>query len=621
MSTNKEIYPGKASQSLLAWGTPFVFAVVILMQTTSFRHSKSPTFDETFYLNCALTTVNNGAIDERICGEGVAPLPILINYLPPAWFAGGDERVEVWKGDPSDPPLIDQARLLNSILVGIPTMLLIYLWLFRRRGYIAGLLGAALVTFSPTMTAHFSLATTDAWFTLTALIALATLTFYWKNPTKRNLLWLALTASIAISTKYSGIFLFPCILLVMTLVVLQPLKSFSKKILWLVLKRVTVSFSLFLLFTIPLTWALHLFSFSGPLKTVPYAETPDYSAWVRVLGRGPTAQKIMEVSNTHLKRPAPFAGILFQFLHNSAGHDAYLMGNVSLSGWWYYFPMSWLFKSTPIELLLTLLGFILSLFFIREVWKTTRPSPEDDSTVSSDKNSTPVSNEPTNHAPIIWLLATGILLFMLLTSRLNLGQRYLLTLYPLLFLFTIDQFWRWFQQKTSVIALFCFVCIGFQLVSIASVQPHYLSYFNSSVGGPDQGRFYLLDSNLDWGQDLPALKKALDELSPEDHESCLLYYFGTARPEAYSIKAHSLKESFPADLDRWKYLALSANHLQGLYTHSKDPFAAFRSLEPFRKVGYSIFLFDLTKPEAKQALQQAIIKLLEMETEQQLPSS
>ncbi|WP_298865856.1 glycosyltransferase family 39 protein [uncultured Gimesia sp.] len=613
MPTNKTIRSKKLSQRILAWGTPLLFAMVILIQTTSFRHSKSPTFDETFYLNCALTTVKNGTLDERICGEGVAPIPILLNYLPPVWFAGGDQRIEVWEGDPSDPPLIDQARLLNSILIGIPTMLLIYLWLFRRRGYTAGLLGAALVTFSPTMTAHFSLATTDACFTLAALIALATLTCYWKNPTKKNLLWLSLTTSIAISTKYSGIFLFPCILIIMTLLALQQLSVFSKKSLWVLLKRVTVSFTLFLLFTIPLTWALHLFSFSGPLKTVPYAETPGYSAWVRVLGRGPVAQKIMEVSNSHLKRPAPFAGILFQFLHNAAGHDAYLMGDVSLSGWWYFFPMNWLLKSTPVELLLTILGFILGLFFIRDVWKMRRRSSGDDPALSSENNSTPVSNEPTNHAPIIWLLAMAVLLFMLLTSRLNLGQRYLLTLYPLLFLFTIDQFWRWFQRKTSVIALLCFVCIGFQLVSIISVQPHYLSYFNSSIGGPSKGHFYLLDSNLDWGQDLPALKKILSELSPEDPDQCLIYYFGTAHPEAYSINAHSLKDTLPADLNRWKYLALSANHLQGLYTNSKDPFAAFRSLKPIKRAGYSLFLFDVTTPAAKQALQQAITILQKMQ--------
>jgi len=274
--------------------------------------------------------------------------------------------------------------------------------------------------------------------------------------------------------------------------------------------------------------------------------------------------------------------------------------------------MSWLLKSTPVELMLTMLGFILSLFLIREAWKTIRHAPEDDSQSSAEADSTRTSKTPTNHAPIIWLLAMVVLLFMLLTSRLNLGQRYLLTLHPLLFLFTIDQFWRWFQQKTALIALLCFVCIGFQLVSIVSVQPHYLSYFNSSIGGPAAGHLYLLDSNLDWGQDLPALKETLLEFPEKDRDQCLIYYFGTAKPEAYSLKTHSLTDPLPADLERSKYLILSANYLQGLYTYKKDPFAAFRSVKPVKRAGYSLFVYDLSTPAGKKALQQAVPILQEI---------
>jgi hypothetical protein len=58
------------------------------------------------------------------------------------------------------------------------------------------------------------------------------------------------------------------------------------------------------------------------------------------------------------------------------------------------------------------------------------------------------------------------------------------------------------------------------LWSIASslgVYPHSLSYFNELVGGPANGHAHLLDSNIDWGQDLLLLKEWLDahpEASP-----------------------------------------------------------------------------------------------------------
>lgn len=597
----------------LVWGSPLLFASIILAQTTAFQSSKSPTYDETYFLGSALATVQKGSLDERICGAGVAPVPILLYWLPVAWRAGGDPRQHAWQGELTDPPLIEQARFLNSLLVGIPTMLLIYCWLFLRRGYAAGFLGAALVTFSPTMIAHFSLATTDACFTLTALIALGTLTRYGKDPTLRNLCWLSLAVSLAISTKYSGIFLLPCTLIVITLTVFLHPDSTSVPNIWSLSKPILRKLTLFLVMLIPFTWAFHLFCFTGPLKTVSYEETPDESAWVRVLGRGPVAQQIMEISHHSLKRPAPFAGILFQFLHNAGGHDAYLMGAVSEHGWWYYFPVAWSLKSTPVELLYTLIAFCLACFLLFDSWKTVRHRVADIPPIDQSSDRQSETGEPTSHAPLIWLLAGAMLLGMALTSRLNLGQRYLLTLYPLLFLFTIDQIWRWFHFRTWLLSAFGSVCICLQIISITSVQPHYLSYFNDTIGGPAAGRFYLLDSNLDWGQDLPALKALLDELPLQERERCLLYYFGTGSPQSYGISAFDMRQKLPENVDEWNYLALSANYLQGLYTRARDPFAGFRSIKPVGQAGYSIYLFDLSTPQAQKALRHAVDVLQKMQ--------
>ena len=43
-----------------------------------------------------------------------------------------------------------------------------------------------------------------------------------------------------------------------------------------------------------------------------------------------------------------------------------------------------------------------------------------------------------------------------------------------------------------------------------TVAPHYLAYFNELAGGPANGFKELVDSNLDWGQDLKNLKLWLD---------------------------------------------------------------------------------------------------------------
>lgn len=605
MSPSESGLSSKMSTRFLVWGTPLLFAFIMLIQTGGFRNSKSVTYDETFYLSAALKTRYQGSLDERLCEKGVAPLPVLINYLPAVWGLSGSPREEIWSGEISDPPLVNRARLLNLFLIGIPTMLLVYLWLYLRRGYLAGALGAALITFSPTMIAHFSLATTDSCFTLMALITLAFLTRYWKQPAFRNLFWLATAVSLAVSAKYSGVFLLPCVLIIVALVAAQQMTVFSRAVFWTVCKRVTIVFTLFLALLIPLTWAFHLFSTTGPLKSHPYAVTPDSSPWVRILGRGPTAQWIMEVSHNTLKRPAPLSGILFQFQHNSTGHEAYLLGEVSKSGWWYYFPLTWLWKSTPLELLLTLLALILLPGLWRELREICLPAPERPIEQPQSADVERKQDEPTGHAPLVWLLATAVLLAMALTSRLNLGQRYLLILYPLLFLFTIDQVWPWLRNRSGLKYLFCLVCITLQVFALQSIKPNYLSYFNQLVGGPESGYRYLLDSNLDWGQDLPALKATMDELPLEDQQKSLLAYFGTTRPEAYGIKAHNLRTSLPEDPRRWKYMILSANYVFGLYTNN-DPFALFRNLSPVKRVGYTMFIYDLQTPEGREALQHVI---------------
>src|SRR4029077_2189123 len=40
---------------------------------------------------------------------------------------------------------------------------------------------------------------------------------------------------------------------------------------------------------------------------------------------------------------------------------------------------------------------------------------------------------------------------------------------------------------------------------LARIHPHELSYFNPLAGGPEGGRRYLSDSNVDWGLDLKRL--------------------------------------------------------------------------------------------------------------------
>ncbi len=150
-----------------------------------------------------------------------------------------------------------------------------------------------------------------------------------------------------------------------------------------------------------------------------------------------------------------------------------------------------------------------------------------------------------------------------------------------------------------------------RLSLLCAVAPHQLAYFNESVGGPERGYRYLSDSNLDWGQDLKGLKAYIEK---EKLPIIYLSYFGTAPPSYYGIRYQDVAskgilgppppEKVPADAPR-KILAISAYNLQDV-SNADDPlFRWLWTRRPIAKIGYSIFVYDLTND------QEGLIKLEE----------
>src|SRR5690606_25729787 len=71
----------------------------------------------------------------------------------------------------------------------------------------------------------------------------------------------------------------------------------------------------------------------------------------------------------------------------------------------------------------------------------------------------------------------------------------------------------------------------------ARIAPHYESYFNQLAGPWQNWSNILVDSNLDWGQDLIALRQVMDE---QGIDNVNLAYFGKAAPEAYGVRYRPL---------------------------------------------------------------------------------
>jgi len=181
-----------------------------------------------------------------------------------------------------------------------------------------------------------------------------------------------------------------------------------------------------------------------------------------------------------LPAPAILDGLWQVHTHIEAGHTAYLLGRHSFHGWWYFFPVALAVK-TPIALLLLAL--------------------------------TARACSPAQRIPPALAL---VMLLVNLPTTLNIGVRYLLPLYPMLAITAgIGAVWLWRRARWAVVLLFAWVA-----VSGALAHPDYLAYFNEfAAAHPER---VLVDSDLDWGQDMGRLAAELRRRNvPYLHMACL----------------------------------------------------------------------------------------------------
>jgi hypothetical protein len=184
----------------------------------------------------------------------------------------------------------------------------------------------------------------------------------------------------------------------------------------------------------------------------------------------------------------------------------------------------------------------------------------------------------------------------------NIGVRHILPIFPFLYVIGGAGAARLLgsrarSAKWSVIVLCLWA--GWNAVS---TYPNYFAFFNEVAGGSKGGHRILLDSNLDWGQDLKRLKSWLDE---NGVKKTLLVYFGMAEPAYYGIDAVQLPGPvFPARValarssgDLPYTLAVSANHFYAPSIYSmpseQEFLESFHLARPDAVVGDSILIFKL----------------------------
>jgi len=457
---------------------------------------------------------------------------------------------------------------LAIICLSVVLAYLVFRWARELWGVKAGLLALFLYVLDPNILAHSQLVTTDLG---VACLIFAATYFLWRflrGRCNRDLLLAGVLLGLAQATKQSALLLLPIFALIvlldatcqhdLTLRGRWPwrLRLSGKR--WRAVLYSVGAVGLVLLCAALLAmWASYRFE-TAPLV----AHQTTHATVDRFIPGGPLREIAYAVlEHTPLPFPTYFRGIRWLQRYAQRGAPAFLVGQYATKGWWYYFLVAFAIKTPLPTLLLVATAVYLSL----------------------RRSSDPDKREYVLYVPVAaFFVAT-------LFSFLNIGYRHILPVLPFLFVWVskvvtlADK--RWTRAALVVLCLW-------SVVGSARIYPHYLAYFNESIGGPQNGYKYLVDSNLDWGQDLKNLKAYMDR---NGLQTIHLAYFGSAHPDYYGIHAVPVPQEKPDDLGSQpqEVYAISATYLQSGYLGDTQAFAWLRQYRPFTTIGYSIFLYRL----------------------------
>ena len=520
---------------------------------------KSPTMDEQNHIARGAAYLGTG--DPRLSVEH-PPLVNVLSALPAhlllhptlpletEWWRVGEwyhfADLFLWESNANAEQIVFLARL-PVIALGLLLAALVQRWSSSRFGPWGGLLAAAFCALDPNILAHARLSTTDVGGTFFAFLAAYALWRALRRPSIPRVLWAGLALGLAFAAKLSALLFGPILTLAALLDGVAGRPGQARR-LWHQVGLLTAVIVLGLM----VVWASYGFQ-AGPLEEggIP-VPAPPYMRGVRAI--------------------LDFA---------AGGRSGYLLGQVSTEGWWTYFPIAFAVK-TPVA---TLVGLLVAT-----VMALRRPSRDD-----------------------LLLLVPPLAFFLVsTTARLNLGYRHLLPVLPFIAvhagrLASDPCRLALSSPRLRVRHLLPFALAIWLAFGTLSIYPHFLAYFNPIGGGPQNGWRVLVDSNIDWGQDMKGLRVWMEQ---EQVDRVRLAWFGTARPEYYGVR-HDLLPGLPYGFVLWEdppferanpepgVYAISVSNLVGAALPDPDLYGWFRARPPDDRIGYSVFIYRVTEANGR----------------------
>ena len=386
---------------------------------------------------------------------------------------------------------------LGTLVFFLLTGIIVWLWALELYGPTSATLAALIFTTLPFVLGHSGLATTDMAVTATLTAALYCFCLWIDEKSLRLTILLGLAVGLTIISKFSALLFLPvCIISLLALRWMVGLSARDK-----ISFHFMEAFKSCLLIGIVaglVVWAGYRFSL-GSLA----GDCSLLYGYIKELTRGfPLVSEILPKIKNLKIIPAHelVSGFLMILTINTKGHAPYFLGSMrwQKGGTWLFFPVVFVIKS-PIPFLILTFGSVVPIFMklksVRD-WKIAAP-----------------------------LVAAIAIFISVLPSDINAGLRHILPVFPLMSIvagFSLDRLfnmrkrWRFASVAATVLLLW-------QIASGVLCHPDYLSYFNEFANRHPER--FVVDSDLDWGQDLARLAEVLKE-KKVTHFS--LAYFGSA---------------------------------------------------------------------------------------------
>jgi 4-amino-4-deoxy-L-arabinose transferase-like glycosyltransferase len=479
-----------------------------------------------------------------------------------AYLSGGDF---IFQNDFET--IIFRARMAASIFA-LMVALLAFLTAREMFGTGAGFIALLLVVFEPNFLAHGALVTTDTGAACCLLASIYAFYRYTKSPSRGRLAVLGLAAGIFFITKHSAVLL-PAMLILLAITELLRRRQVGDESRLRQALRLAGAFVIAAVIAVGIMWTGYGFRYSA--RPAGQQINPLLESTLGNLS--PLEGKAVTLMARWKLLPESWLYGLADVRSVANIWPSYIFGKVYAHGVWFYFPVAFVIKATLTTLIfLPLIVYAIATGKLRS-WRE-----------------------------ILFLSLPPLLYFCIsMTSKLNIGVRHILLVFIFLLvlaggaawsLICKDRRWAW-----PIGALILFHVIS----SLRAFPTSYIAYANELWGGPANIHKYLTDSTTDWGQQLKAVKRYVDQ---RGIQQCWFAY--TVEPaipfRAYGIPCQTLptmdsmwfglKTDTPSAIQGPVFIS----HIPLTFYESGssllNPYRQFEKLTPTAVIENGVFVYD-----------------------------